>query len=211
MQIFQKQIACDKSNLVTKKNRLTATRNAAAIFALSLCLTCLAGCKSPEQKRLERQTHLEKFCTSVVQHLLDRNPDTIRASITHLQREELPDPVFDKLQEQGLLPKTELGILRIIDRAQEIHSSNEVQVKTVKPIGPIEKDLVPFTVSGVEINKTQGKPDESSPFSCTITCKMNDETGDYPQAIQITGLSQQVKPATKTDSKEQHSKKRHHK
>lgn len=183
---------------------------ALAVLALSFCVLGLSCCESAEQKKKDRQELLEKFCTGVVKHLLDHNPETIRESITHLQREELPQPVFEKLQSEGVLPKTELGVLKIIDEAQDTHSTNEVQVKAIKPLGPVEKDVVPFEVTGVEVGKTQGKPDQIKPFTYTITCKLNEQTGGWPQAIEVTGMAPQAKPTPKPEEKPKPKKKRHH-
>lgn len=174
----------------------------------------LCACESAEQKKKDRQQLLEKFSTGVVKHLLDHNPDTIRESITHLQREELPEQTFEKLQKEGVLPVTELGVLKIIDEAQDRHTTNTVVVKSIKPLGPVERDLVPFEVTGEDIQKAQGKPDESRPFKCTITCKLNEQTGDWPQAIDVSGLAPNTKPAAKLPEEKEKpgnkKKRRHH-
>lgn len=182
---------------------------AATILPLCFCVMCLCSCQSAEQKTRVRQATLEKFCTGVVKHLLDHNPKTIKESIVHLQREEIPDPLFDKLQEQGLLPKTELSILKVIDEQEGTKSSNEVQVKSVKPLGPVDKDVVPFEVSGVEIDKVSDKPVKSNPFTCKITCKFNEQTGGWPQVVDISGLKPPERPAPKVAEKAGKKKKRH--
>lgn len=195
-------------NRLVSPLRQSAVIKLAAHLVLCLCVFGLAGCKSPEQKLKERQEFLQTFVTGVVKHLLDRNPDTIRESITHLHREELPEPVWEKLQAQGLLPQTELGVLKIINEAQDNHTTNEINVQEVKPLGPVDKDVVPFQVTGVQTDKQTGKPDQQKPFSCTVSCKLNDQTGGWPQVVEITGLAPQAKPQPKQDVKPKGKKKR---
>jgi hypothetical protein len=194
-----------------ENQRKLSARRLLFLGIMCLSISSLSGCKSPEQKKKEREELLVTFTTGVVKHLLDHNPDTIRESITHLQKEELPEPVFEKLQADGVLPKTELGILKIIDEAQDSHSTNEVDVKSVKPLGPVEKDVVSFAVEGVEKDKQEGKPDQDKPFSCTVTTKLTEQSEGWPQVVEVTGLAPRAKPLTKVEEKPNvKKKKRHH-
>jgi len=189
-----------------------APANRMPIFLLaSLLVFALAGCKSPEQVKKERLDVLEKFTVGVAKHILDRNPETVKESITHLQREELSEQVFEKLQSDGHLPKTELGELKIIEDAQEQHTTNTVDVSAVKPLGPVEKDIVPLQVSGQVTEKTEGKPDTVKPFTFNVTCKLNEETGGWPQVVEISALEPpKPKPPAAKEVKQKGKKKRRH-
>lgn len=177
-----------------------------SVFAILICIFGLTCCQSPEQKRKAKQAAMEKFCIGVVKHLLDHNPDTIRESITHLQREELTEGVFEKMQSEDVLPETELGVLKIIQEAQEGETTNVVDVTSIKPIGDLDKDVVPFQLSGVETAKAKGKPDQKRNFSCTISCRLIE---GYGQAVEVTGLgAPQVKPQPKAEEPAKSKRKR---
>ncbi len=171
------------------------------VLTLSFCLVVLSCCESPEQKKKERLELFDKFVTGVAMHLLDRNPDTIRESINHLQREELPGPVFERLQNEGVLPMTDLSVLKIIDEAQDHHTTNMVKVVSVKPLGPVERDVVPFQVAGQVIDKQEGKADRVTPFNCKITCRLDESTGGWPQAVEVSGLEPHAKSLAAEEKK----------
>ncbi|HEY9868263.1 MAG TPA: hypothetical protein V6D08_03790 [Candidatus Obscuribacterales bacterium] len=166
-----------------------------ALFLLILVIIGLVSCTNPEAEKRKREQLLSKFCTGVAKHIFDRNPVTVRESMTHLFREELTEAVIEKLQKEGSLPKTELGIVKIITEAEEQRTTNAVTVSAVKPLGPVEKDIVPFQVTGKVTTKTEGKPDQDKPFSIKIVCKLNEQTGGWPQVVDLTGLTPQTKPA----------------
>src|SRR3990167_9106537 len=171
----------------------------------------LSACSSPEQKRKERLQILEKFVTQVATHIFDRNPTTIRESMSHLFREELTEPVIQKLQKEGKLPKTELGIVKILTEAEEKHTTNQVTVASTKALGQIEMDVVPFEVKGKVITKTKGKPDQFKTFSLKITCKLNEQTGGWPQVVDISGLTAETKqPEAKRSAPSKKRKHRRH-
>lgn len=179
-----------------------------ALFLLILVIIGLVSCTSPEAEKRKREQLLAKFCTGVAKHILDRNPVTVRESMTHLFREELTEPVIEKLQKEGSLPKTELGIVKIITEAEEQRTTNTVTVNGIKPLGPVEKDIVPFQVTGKVTTKTEGKSDQDKPFSIKIVCKLNEQTGGWPQVVDLSGLTPQAKPAP---AKEPPAKKKGHK
>src|SRR5436190_8943556 len=77
------------------------------IIAAAVAITC---CTSPEAKLKQRDSLLTTFVTSTVNHMMDRNPDTMKASMTVLFRDELTEKVIEKLQHQDVLPHTELSI-----------------------------------------------------------------------------------------------------
>lgn len=179
-----------------------------AFLLLVLVVFGIVSCSNPEAEKRKREQLLGQYCTGVAKHVLDRNPITVRESMTHLFREELQEPVIEKLQKEGSLPKTELGVLKIITEAEERHTTNEVQVGAVKPLGPVEKDIVPFQVTGNVVTKTEGKPDQSKPFSMKIVCKLNEQTGGWPQVVELTGLAPEAKPAPAPATKEPAGKKK---
>jgi hypothetical protein len=179
-----------------------------AFLLLTLVVVGLVSCSSPEAEKRKREQLLVQYCTGVAKHVLDKNPITVRESMTHLFREELEDPVIEKLQKEGSLPKTELGVLKIITEAEEKHTTNEVTVTAVKPLGPVEKDIVPFQVTGKVVTKTEGKPDQTKPFSMKIVCKLNEQTGGWPRVLELSGLVTEVKPAPSPVGKEPPARKK---
>jgi hypothetical protein len=177
-----------------------------SILAIMFCVLSLTCCQSPEQKRKAKQAAMEKFCIGAVKHLLDHNPDTIRESITHLQREELTEGVFEKMQSEDVLPETELGVLKIIQEAQEAGTSNVIEVTSIKPVGDLDKDLVTFQLTGVETAKAKGKPDQKREFACTISCRLIE---GYGQVVEVIGLgAPHVKPQPKAEEPTKSKKKR---
>jgi hypothetical protein len=176
--------------------------------AALLCSTVISGCSNPEQVKRQREETFRKFCTSVAKHMLDRNPDTIKESMTLLFRDELTEPVIEKLQSQGHLPKTELGILKIVSEQEEQKASNVVTVAAIKPAGPIEKDVVPFVVTGQVTEKSEGKPDRTEPYTLKLSCKLNEQTGGYPQVVDATLVPPAAKPAPPPEPAAKKKKKR---
>ncbi|MBI4532534.1 MAG: hypothetical protein HY711_01195 [Candidatus Melainabacteria bacterium] len=185
-----------------------------ALSFLILTLLAMIGlnaCSSPEQKKKERLKVFEKFVTQVATHIFDRNPVTIRESITHLFREELTEPVIQKLQNEGNLPKTELGIVKIVTEAEENHTTNQVTVVSTKALGPVEMDVVPFQVTGTVTTQAKGKLEQPKTFSMRVTCKLNEQTGGWPQVVDISGLTTEAKKsASKTSTSTKKHKHRRH-
>lgn len=168
--------------MMQKQDIYYAPRNAGllVILAASFALACLSGCGSnPKQ----RDDMFKTFVTSVVNHMMDRNPDTMKASMTVLFRDELTEPVIEKLQKQNVLPHTELGILKVVDEEEDEHETGTVRIDSVKALGPVDKPVVPYEITGATILKTSGKPDVVNPFTVKLSCKINEESGGYPQVI----------------------------
>jgi hypothetical protein len=155
---------------------------------LLLIAVSLAGCTSKEQALKEREASLEKFVTSLTQNIFDRNPQTIKESMGELMRLQLSEKARDKLQAAGEIPDTELDVLKIIDENQNNHHSNKVQVDLVRPLGPVDKNQVPFKVTGKNISLINGKPGDDKVFSITVVCELTPEMGGYPRAVEVTGL-----------------------
>ena len=162
---------------------------------LLLLAVSLAGCTSKEQALKERQESLEKFVTSLTKNVFDRNPQTIKESMGELMRLQLSEKARNKLQAAGEIPDTELDVLKIIDENQNNHHSNKVEVDLVRPLGPVDKNQVPFKVTGKNISLINGKPADDKVFSITVTCELTPEMGGYPRCIEVSGL-----PSTKAVS-----------
>lgn len=203
---------CRISTAESLRNSYSGYRKALYILILVfLSIISLNACSSPEQKKKERLEVLEKFVTQVATHIFDRNPATIRESMTHLFREELTEPVIQKLQNEGNLPKTELGIVKILTEAEKTHTTNKVTVASTKALGDVAMDVVPFQVTGKIITMTREKPDQFKPFSLKVTCKLNKQTGGWPQVVDISGLASDTKqPAAKSSKPARRHKHRRH-
>jgi len=160
---------------------------------LLLLAVSLSGCTSKEQALKDRQASLEKFVTSLTQNVFDRNPQTIKESMGELMRLQLSEKARNKLQANGEIPDTELDVLKIIDENQIKHRSNKVEIDLVRALGPVDKSLVPFKVTGKNISLTNGKPDNDKVFSITVICELTPEMGGYPRCVEVDGL-----PSTKT-------------
>jgi hypothetical protein len=182
-------------------------------ISLLLCILSasifLVSCSNPEQIKKERLKTLQQFSTSVAKHIFDRNPQTVMESMTVLTRDELSQPTTDKLQAQGHIPKTSIGILKIQSEQEDAKRTNVVDVSSAKALGPVEKPVIPMQVDGTITNKTEGKPDESTPFTLKLTCKFDEQTGGLPQAIDATvGSTQPAKAASEEPAKTKKKRKR---
>jgi hypothetical protein len=163
-------------------------------------LSVLAACTSKEQQLKERENTLTAFATSVVQHMYDRNPQTLRDSMNLLMREQLTEKVVNKLQASKDLPETEIDVLKIIDENQRKKASNKVEVDIVRPLGPIEKDEVQMKVTGKDIAMSDGKPGDDKVISVIVTCQLTPEMSGYPRATDLTVLAS-AKPAAPSAAK----------
>ena len=166
------------------------------IVAISCSAILISGCESAQQRLKEREAVLENFAAKVAMHLMDRNPSTMESSVRTLMKEELNEDACSKLQDEHLLPQSPLDIMKVIYDTKKTGQSNLVKVGTVKPLAPIGKDVVPFRVSGKEITKTPGKPDENKNFTFTIAIKLTDDMDGFPRVIDVKEL-----PADKAISK----------
>jgi hypothetical protein len=177
-------------------------------LAASLLFT---SCSNPEQIKKERQKTLEQFSTIVAKQIFDRNPETVKESMIALTRDELSQETTDKLQAQGYLPKTDIGILKIQAEQEDAKRTNVVNVTSVKALGPVDKSPIPMQVQGNIVNKTEGKPDETVPFSLKLSCKFDEQTGGLPQVVDASIGSDEVKkpsPAEPAKTKKKRRRKR---
>lgn len=161
----------------------------------ALLVPLLTACTSKEQKAKQREQALTDFATTVVQHMYDRNPATIKDSMSVLLHSELTEATKIKLQASKDLPETEIDILKIIDENQRKHQSNKVEVDIVRPLGPIEKDAVPMKVTGKDIVLIDGKQQDDKVISVVVTCDLTDEMGGYPRATDVQVLGPAKPPA----------------
>ena len=172
----------------------------------------LASCASKEQQLKDRQDSLEKFVTSLTKNVFDRNPVTIKESMGQLMRLQLSEAARNKLQASGQIPDTELDVLKIIDENQTKHLSNKVDVDSVHPTGPVEKDEIPFKVVGKTITLLNGQPADSKVFNLTVVCQLTPAMGGYPRCTAIDGLptDHPNTPANKTTAGSSNTKHRRH-
>ena len=174
-----------------------------------VCASLVASCSSPQQVTQQRQLVMEKFVVGVTKHLLDRNPQTIKESMNVLTRNELTQATVEKMQNQHLIPETDISILKIIDEANRTQTTNEVLVGKVRPLGPITSNEVPFQVIGKEIINAHGIRHDSHIFEFTITCQLTPDMGDFPRVTDITddtrhAKSSQRMPETKAAPRHRH-------
>lgn len=178
---------------MTRAIRLTSA------IALTLCISTLTACTTPQEEARKREHLMSDFVTGVTKHLLDRNPETVKESMNILTRNELTEATVEKLQSEHMIPETDISVLKLIDEAQKKHTSNEVVVAVARAISPADKDSVQYRVTGREILKTTGKPDDFRTFQYTITCYLTPEMGGYPR---ITDVVNDKAPAATEKSEE---------
>lgn len=179
-----------------------------AVILLPILLT--SGCASKEQQLKDRQTLLENFARRLTEHLMDRNPATIKESIAQLVW-EIDEKTLEKLQEVDAVPDAGLDTLKIIQHAEKNKTKNKIVVTSVKELGPVGEDVVPVEVSGQNIEQTEGKPDKIDPFTITMQLKLTKEMSGYPRAIDVSGLGKsQPKKAEPAEAGGDKKKKRRH-
>lgn len=186
----------NKSKIVaTSRLSLTGNLKARAVIWNTACrLVCgtamisflLSGCS--QNSPAARKATLEKFCTSVAQHLLDRNPDTISDSLNILFHEELSDAARQKLEDTKVVPDSPITILRYKDMWTKAHKSNKVDVAIVSPLTPIEANDVTFKVSGKDWDLVNGKQTDFHYFQFTMTAELTPDMDGLPRVKDIQGL-----------------------
>lgn len=195
----------------------TSTRQKSPIFVLAHCLIAivfvlqtglLTSCTSPEQKLKNKEKMLAKYASGVAKHLYDRNPETLKESVYHLFREELDEPVLNRLQKEKLLPRTDLGILKLEQEATEKGTTNVVEVTSVKPVGSVEEVDIPFQVDGTVITKSQSGEEKTKPFSLTMTIHLDEKVSEWPKVAGLSGFAPPVKKEVKKPPKEKKKKRR---
>jgi hypothetical protein len=155
----------------------------------------------------EREATMAKFVKGAVQHMLDRNPDTIQESMNELTRNELTQPLVERLQNDKVLPETDLSILKIKDDALKNHATNQVVLDQVQPLDPLTKPDVRFRVVGKDVAQLDGKPNGETPFDYIATCRLTDDMDGFPRITEFRGAS--PKPA-ESEAHSAKKKSRHH-
>jgi hypothetical protein len=168
-------------------------------LTLALAVSVLLGAcgLSPEAQQKVRAEKLELFASTVTQHLLDKNPATLKNSITTFMRDEVNDAERDKLQELKIIPDSPISVERIEQESQAAGRSNAVTISSVTALTPVDKDYVKFKVVGTEVSKLKGKTTGSQPFNYELTVLLNPEMSGYPRLTELKGF---VAPAATADS-----------
>lgn len=183
------------------------------ITSASLLALLLGACSSPQAQQKERAEAMSKFVSGAVQHMLDRNPETIQQSMTVLTRDELTEPLVEKLQQQKLLPETDISILKIVDEAKMHHSSNKVQVESVSPLDPATKPEIRFRVTGKDTSEVNGKDAADRPFEFLVTCQLTKEMDGFPRITDLSAAgstAKSIEKATGADGSSTGRKHHHH-
>ncbi len=127
-----------------------------------------------------------KFVSTAVQHMLDRNPETMQESMTTLAHDEFEESLFEKLQGKNMLPETDISILKIVTEQKKKNATNKVVVDQVKPIDPVAQSSVRFNITGKDINEIGGKPADTKDFQYVVTCKLTKEMDGFPRITDLT-------------------------
>lgn len=154
-------------------------------IGLAMCML-LASCSSPEAQRKERVEQMSKFAASAVKHMYDRNPETVQESMTLLTRDELRRDVCEKLQQQHLLPETDISVLKIKSEAESKNSSNEVVIDSVKPVGDTDKPEVRFQINGKDNLTINKKPAGTKPIDVFATVLLTPQMDGFPRITELT-------------------------
>lgn len=147
----------------------------------------LSGCSKQEELQQRKQT-LEQFCTSVAQHILDRNPDTMRESLSTLLHEQLTDQSREKLEDSKVIPDSPITVMRETAESKDAHRSNKIDVLIVRPLTPVEKDPVTYKVTVKDITLINDKPANDKTYSFTIVCKLTPDMDNFPRVLDVAGL-----------------------
>jgi hypothetical protein len=200
---FQKQAPVVKANFLGRSFVQIGT-----VLALTLPLALLSGC-SKEQELDKRKQTLVQFCTQVTQHLLDRNPDTIQESLSQLMHEELTDKAREKLENTKVIPDSPITVMREKAESTQAHKSNQVEVKIVRALTPVEKDQVTYKITGTETTLVDGKKADDHTFSFTMICELTPDMGGYPRVVDVDGLAAKTAAAATTTPAPASKKRKH--
>ena len=179
------------------------------VITLALAASVLLGAcgLSPEAQKKARQDKLEEFASTVVQHLLDRNPETLKNSITTFMRDEVNDPERDKLQELKIIPDSPISVERIEQENKEAGRSNTVTISSVTALTPVDQDSVKFRVIGTEVSKLKEKVTNSQPFNYELTVLLNPEMSGYPRLTDFKGFTAPAATANSDTQRDKSNKK----
>jgi hypothetical protein len=147
----------------------------------------LSGCS--QNNPAARKTTLEKFCTSVSQHVLDRNPATISESLSTLLHEELSDAARQKLEDTKVIPDSPITILRYKDIWTKAHKTNRVDVASIRATTPIEAKDVTFKVIGKDWDLVDGKETDFHPFQFDMVVELTPDMDGLPRVLDLQVLT----------------------
>jgi hypothetical protein len=181
---------------------------------VAVALLSLNGC-SPGDAKAQRKQKLQEFCTSVSQHLLDRDPNSIRDSLNILLHEELSDGARQKLEDNKTIPDSPITVLKWTEEWKTGHKANKVEVTSVTPLGPVDAKDVKFRVNGIDHDLVSSKEVGSKPFLIEMTCELTPDMDGFPRVLELqvlskpTSIADAAKPITVTSVKAQKRKKHH--
>jgi hypothetical protein len=174
-----------------------AAATGALMFVAVAITVTTSGC-SKEQQLKQREQKLAKFATSVAQHILDRNPDTINESLSILMHQEVETKLIDKLENTNIIPDSPITLLRETEQWKTDHRSNKVQL-SVQPMTPVDKDQVTYKITGTDSTLVNGKKVEDKPVDFSIVCMLTPDMDDFPRVVDVTGLDKS-KSASSTNT-----------
>jgi hypothetical protein len=169
-----------------KPRASTPTAAGRLLCGIAMVTLLLSGCS--QNNPAARKATLEKFCTSVAQHVLDRNPNTISESLSTLLHEELSDAARQKLEDTKVIPDSPITVLREKDIWTKGHKSNRIDVGIVRALTPIEAKDVTFKVSGKDWDLVDGKQTDFHAFQFTMTTELTPDMDGLPRVLEIQGL-----------------------
>jgi hypothetical protein len=168
----------------------------------------ITGCSSPEQQKAQREKLLTKFAGTVIEHLLDRNPETMQRSLDTLAHDELTPPLADKLQSQKWLPESDLYVLKMKQDFEAKHESNKIVLDTVQALDPITQPDVRFHVIGKDVSETNGVTSKQTPFDYIASIHLTDDMDGMARVTDLTSSTAKAAPAPAEATADSHSKKR---
>jgi hypothetical protein len=170
----------------------------------SALVILLAGCS--QNSAAARKQTLERFCSSVAQHILDRNPNTISESLSTLMHEELSDAARQKLEDTKVIPDSPITVLR--EKADWVkgHKSNRVDVGIIRALTPIEAKDVTFRVSGKDWDLVDGKQTDFHTFQFDMVAELTPDMDGLARVLEIQGLGKTPIGASVASAKDDSAK-----
>lgn len=160
--------------------------------------TSLSSCS--HNSPADRKVALEKFCTSVTQHMFDRNPLTITESLNTMLHEELSDAARQKLEDTHVIPDSPITVLKDKQEWTTGHKSNRVDVGIVRALTPIEQKDVTFRISGKDWDLVNGKQTDYHPFQFDMVVELTPEMDGLARVLDVQGLGKTPVAANTSDS-----------
>ncbi|MDR3616708.1 MAG: hypothetical protein P4L53_24315 [Candidatus Obscuribacterales bacterium] len=175
----------ENANRQIQSLKRAAVTGALMFVAVAITVTT-SGC-SKEQQLKQREQKLADFATSVAQHILDRNPETIKESLTVLMHEQLDLKLLEKLEGTKVIPDSPITLMRETEQWKTDHRSNKIQV-SVQPLTPVDKDQVTYKITGTDSTLVDGKKVDDRPIDFSIVCMLTSDMDGFPRVVDLTGL-----------------------